>query len=66
MSDEDCSKKKGGSHIAIMLNVALDVLLEDSMKIGKDFKLAKILQLLVLGGCGDLLAKNENIINTPY
>jgi hypothetical protein len=49
-----------------MLNVALDVLLEDSMKIGKDFKLAKILQLLVLGGCGDLLAKNENIINTPY
>jgi len=57
--------EKRGSHIAIMLNVALEVSLEESMKIGRDLKLDKFRQLLVRGG-GDLLAKIADIINTPY
>jgi len=48
------------------LNVALEVSLEKFMKIGTDFKLDKIRQLLVRSGGGDLLAKIGNIINTPY
>jgi hypothetical protein len=55
---------KRESHVAIMFNVALEVSLEESMKIERDFKLDKIRQLLVRGG--DLLAKIANIINTPY
>jgi len=49
-----------------MLNVALEVSLKEFMKLGKNFKLDKIRQLLVRGGGGDLLAKTSNIINTPY
>ena len=49
-----------------MLNVALEVSLEESMKIGRDLKLDKIRQLLLRGGGGDLLAKIADIINTPY
>jgi len=49
-----------------MLNVALEVSIEESMKLGRDFKLDKIRQLLVHGGGGDLFAKIANIINTPY
>jgi hypothetical protein len=63
LSDEECSRKRR-LHIAIIFNVALEVSLEESLKIGRDFKLGKIRQLLVRGG--DLLAKIANIINTPY
>jgi len=48
-----------------MLNVALEVKLEESMKIWRYFKLDKIRQLVV-GGGGDLLAKITNILNTSY
>lgn len=64
-----CLKKnfleKRRSIIAIMLNVALEVKLEESMKIWRYFKLDKIRQLVV-GGGGDLLAKITNILNTSY
>jgi hypothetical protein len=63
LSEEEFSRK-GGSLLAIMLNIALEVSLEESMKIGRDFKLDTIHQLLVRGG--DLLAEIVNTINTPY